>query len=131
MSKKNIKSIHISIPIDLYNDLKNYSSDRSQSMTATMKYALETLFSIEPMESKKFNKLKKAITKYFMIPQGFLLHSFWLSLFMIGKNIPNGNSRKWWGDMVYKADKDYTNQEIIQLIAKEVHAKTTPKDTNS
>ena len=109
--------MHISIPKDVKElQLKPFSKNRKQSMSATIRYAIEKLFEQEDIDPKRHAALRTVINRNFVIPSYHTLTSFWGQLIVEATKRPNGSSRKEWGDVAYRSTIDKTNREIfIQL----------------
>lgn len=119
MSKKTTRSIHVPFPVEVYDEIETYTESRGSTKVATVRHAVELMLAVEDKDFKKHHRLEKAIKKYFMIPQGFIVKSFWLTLYMLGINYPDASSRKFWGHMVYIHDEELSHRQVLDRMLQE------------
>lgn len=119
--KKQRKSFHLTIDEDVINTVKTYISQRPrETMTGLMTKALLSFFNQESPNPDKERALKAVLDMKFIIPTGYTLRSFWLTLHMLKEKYPNDSSKNFWGEMVYISSIDKTNKEIFIEISEEV-----------
>lgn len=118
--KKSKKSFHLTIDEDVISTVKSYISNRpGESITGLMTKALLSFFNQESPNPTKERALKSVLDMKFILPSGYTLRSFWLTLYMLKEKYPNDSSKSFWGEMVYLSSIDKTNKEIFIEISEE------------
>lgn len=106
-------SFHISLSPELDAQLEAYIKPRSKAdKSKVLRYALETLFSLEDLDPLKQTALKLSIEHIFSIPKHTHFKSFFVFLYLLSKNYPQESSRDFWTDVIYLSSLDKTHEEV-------------------
>lgn len=110
------RSVHLSIGKDLMDRLKEFSENRENTMTETMVYALNELFTYESIHPLRDSVMRDVVERKFSLPKEFNLRSFWLFLYLLSERYGDKSSKGFWGDVIYLSGIDKTHKEIYTEI---------------
>jgi Arc/MetJ-type ribon-helix-helix transcriptional regulator len=119
-STKKEPSMHISLGEDIRAILKPFAKNRTKSMSEIIRYSLEKLFEEESVDPKREEALKRILARKFVIPGGYKIRSFWITLFTLADRYPDASSKKFWRELVYLSEVDKTHKEIVLEISEEL-----------
>lgn len=112
------KQIHLNISEDLKGKLKEFSSIKNQTVTASITNAIETMFATEGTDPSKVTRLEKLLEDFFYVPKSFNTIAFYTMLGMLAHTYPDESSKNFWGVMVYLGDEDLSHKEVYTEIKK-------------
>lgn len=117
-TRKN-KSLHVALRNDLKDKLADFAKARHTDMTKVLNYAFEKLLEEEEIDPSVETVLKDIILRKFVIPKGYKLRSFYLTLWLLASKYPEASSKLFWGELVFLSSMDKTHKEVFTEITEE------------
>lgn len=105
-------TIHVKLPTDEKQQLKDFSDNRGIYMTDTVRYALQQLYVDEDMDPTKDRALRQAIGEVFTLPAGLKFRTFWIILWLLADNYPDASSKRFWKEPTYRHMEELSNKEV-------------------
>lgn len=102
---------------ELHEKLKSFAKKRKKTLTAALRYALETyLFVLEEEDPKRDAAIKRVIDKRFTIPKNIPYRSFYVFLYMLAKKYPHQSSNSFWTETIFIGHTHMSHLEVFNTI---------------
>lgn len=126
--------MHISLTPDLDLQLSEFVKlrEKGTDKSKVLRYALETLFSLEDLNPLKQAALKYSLERKFSVPKNIPLKSFYLFLYLLSKNYPEESSKDFWTEVIYISSLDKSHIDVFQEVKDEykIFFENKSKNTN-
>lgn len=129
-AKKGGKSVHVSLPESFFEHrLKPFAESRDKTISDIIRYALERVLEEEGLDYEKEESLKGAVERLFLIPRGYSVRNFWITLVMLAAKYPEQSARRFWSEMFYiGTDLNFTHKQVREDIEAYVQKKRQQKN---